>query len=396
MIGAHARKPMPNSEVTPPHLLPSGKALTLRPSFLRAWSGIWLLTWRTGLSWRRLPVALLGLLALPLLVYLTTASPRAWALRHPVLGNAPQQLNNFSRRLTRAQLVLQPEQRAQLQQIFIEEFARSQGGVGESASPEVRGDWRSEQVKACYDRIRLRAQPVLDERQLAQLDDFEQRKLKETQARAGDMWWGRTEPFYHWLIDFYFFMVLPLGCVRGCGALIRDELQADTLGFLTTRPLGRARLLVLKYLSQTAWLQLAAVLEAVLLFAAGQLRTIPALSTLLPLFLATQFLAVLAWSALGTVLGLATSRYLAMGILYGLFVEMGIGRIPTNINTLSMMRHLKTLLSHNSALQGIYEWTTTGVPLAVSALVLATVLFVGLAAFLFTVREYHHAAEMQK
>jgi len=136
--------------------------------------------------------------------------------------------------------------------------------------------------------------------------------------------------------------------------------------------------------------------ETGLLFAAGGLRQIPDLSSLLPLFLAAQFLAVLAWSALGTFLGLVTTRYMAMAMVYGLIVEMGIGRIPTNINTLSLMRHLKVLLAHNPALREIYDWSGDGVSLSIGALVFGGGIFLTLAILLFTFREYHHTAEMQK
>ena len=129
---------------------------------------------------------------------------------------------------------------------------------------------------------------------------------------------------------------------------------------------------------------------------AGALREIPQLGSLLPLFLAAQFLAVLAWSALGLFLGQVTKRYLPLALVYGLIVELGIGDIPTNINTLSVMRHLRTLLSHNSALQSLYEWSGTGLLVPVAALLLASLLFVALASLLFTFREYHAAAEMQK
>jgi hypothetical protein len=83
-------------------------------------------------------------------------------------------------------------------------------------------------------------------------------------------------------------------------------------------------------------------------------------------------------------------------LLYGFIVEMGIGRIPTNINTLSMIRHLKSLLAHNVALQEVYEWPMRGVPFSLAALGLGTILFLSLAAFMFTFKEYHHTAEMQK
>jgi hypothetical protein len=132
------------------------------------------------------------------------------------------------------------------------------------------------------------------------------------------------------------------------------------------------------------------------LLGAGALREIPALGSLLPLFLAAQFLAVPAWSALGLLLGQITKRYLPLAVVYGLIVELGIGDIPTNINTLSLLRHLKTLLSCNPALQSIYQWTGKGVLFSESALLLAAALFLTLAAILFTFREYHAAAEMHK
>jgi hypothetical protein len=87
---------------------------------------------------------------------------------------------------------------------------------------------------------------------------------------------------------------------------------------------------------------------------------------------------------------------MATALLYGAVVEMGIGRIPTNINTLSIIRHLETLLSHNTALQTIYSWTEGDTATALCALVVAPIIFLGVAAMLFKMVEYHHAAEMQK
>jgi ABC-type transport system involved in multi-copper enzyme maturation permease subunit len=231
---------------------------------------------------------------------------------------------------------------------------------------------------------------------MSHLTALERRKTAEAERRLSLPMWTRTGPFYHWLIDFYFFVMVPLACVGACGPLIREELQADTLGFLLTRPVTRARLVLAKHLALTVWLQIVVLVEALLLFLSGALREVPSLLGLLPLFLVAQFLAVLAWSALGTLLGLISKKYMALALVYGLIVEMGIGRIPTNINTLSLMRHLKTLLAHNSALQSIYEWPASGVPLAIIALLFAPVLFLALSAVMFTLAEYHHNAEMQK
>ena len=342
-----------------------------------------------------MPTKLAGLLVLPALVYVTTLTAQKWATRFSPLGNPMMQVNQLVQQLNRAGVPLQPDQRGKLVSIFAEEFRRAESEWRGSESSQPDAD-PVEQTRTCYERIGQRAAGVLDERQIAQFREFQSRTVRSAARRTREPRWSWTGPFYHWLVDFYFFVILPLSCVRSSGALIRDEVQADTLGFMLTRPVTRARLLIAKYLSQTAWLQILLLVETLLIFVAGALRHIPNLGTLIPLFLGAQILAVCAWSALGTLLGLISNRYVALALVYGLIVEMGIGRIPTNINTLSIIRHLKTLLAHNPALQGVYDWSGTGVMLSTGALVLASVIFLGISALLFTLLEYHHAAEMQK
>ena len=303
--------------------------------------------------------------------------------------------NEFVRRTSRAETRLEPEQMRQLFRIFSEEYARAEREGTEALSVEGTSEQRAELLRQCYERIRERMRAVLNEGQFEQFKVFEKRRVQQNVALPVASW-TRTAPFYHWLIDFYFFVIMPLVCAGASGSLIREELQADTLGFLTTRPITRARLLIVKYLCQTAWLQCVFLTEALLLFATGGLRDVPALWKLLLLFVPVQCLAVFAWSALGTFLGLITKRFMALALIYGFIVEMGIGRIPTNINTLSVIRNLKTLLSHNAALQSAYQWPAASVGVSLCAIVIATVVFVSLAALLFTYKEYHHTAEMQK
>jgi hypothetical protein len=359
----------------------------LLPGFFGAWRGVWLLTWKAQLSWRRLPARLAALLVLPALVYITTRTPDSWAR-----WEARSFVSALGRRLARSDIEWPPDLQTEINGIVAQEWARAATSwweqPGENADAR-RQRWR-EDVEACGDMIVARARKVLDERQFAVFQSLEEER------RLGLESWGRADSFYHWLVDFYIFIIVPLACIRGCGALIRDELQADTLGFLITRPVSRARLLLVKYLSQVAWLELVLMAETLLLFAAGAARQIPALGVLMPLVLAVQVLAIPAWSALGVLLGQLTTRYMAAALVYGGVVEMGIGRIPTNINTLSLLRHIKTLLSQNAALQGIYNWPDGSAATAILALAAAPVLFMAVSMLLFTFVEYHHAAEMQK
>jgi hypothetical protein len=367
------------------------------PGFLRAWRGLWLFAWRSRLSWGRVPMLAGGLVILPFLVCLTVSSPGAWSRRETLpMRNQASQLWQFEQRLRRNGMTLKQEQRDQLQTIFQTEFNRVESDWHNLKSPETSVEQQRQVIQSYYDGVLVHAKPVLDDDQFVQFRIWNREALSRSQNQVSEPAWNRTSPFYHWLVDFYFFIILPLGCVRATGGLVRDELQSDTLGFLLTRPIRRASLLLIKYLCEAACLEMVALAEGLLLFGAGHLRAIPSLGTLLPLFLAAQFLAVLAWSALGVLLGQITKRYLALALVYGLIVELGIGAIPTNINSLSLMRHLQTLLSHNAELQSLFEWTGTGTLFPVGMLLLATVLFLTVSALLFTFLEYHSTEEMRK
>jgi ABC-type transport system involved in multi-copper enzyme maturation permease subunit len=207
---------------------------------------------------------------------------------------------------------------------------------------------------------------------------------------------GRSKPYFHWVIDFYLLLLLPLYCLSVCGGMIRDELQSDTLGFLTTRPVSRARLFLIKYFCHTIWLQALAAIHGGLLVAVGFIQEIPEIRSVALLLLGAQVLIVLAYGALSALLGLVHQRYMVVGILYGFVVEMGIGRIPTNINNLSLSRHLRAILGENEALRQLYEWTDKGASTSVLLMGAGAILFLGLAALVFTVKEYHSTEEMQK
>ena len=88
--------------------------------------------------------------------------------------------------------------------------------------------------------------------------------------------------------------------------------------------------MLIKFIAQTAWLQIWLAVQTLLVLASGVFRDVPHLATLAPLLLGSQVLAVTAWSALGLFLGQISKRYMALALLYGSIVEMGIGRIPTN------------------------------------------------------------------
>lgn len=204
-----------------------------------------------------------------------------------------------------------------------------------------------------------------------------------------------SDAFYTISVFLYFLQILPLACLIVCGAMIRDEIQADTLGFLITRPLSRFRLFLAKYLSHMFWLQILFLVESLLFLIVGLVAGVPHLLKLLPLALGTQILSVLAWSALSSLMGLLTKNYIVWGILYGFIVEIGIGKIPTNINTLSLTVNIKRILSHSFPGE-FYGWPTDKAGLAVLVLLMAPIGLLAISGILFTWREYLHSHEFQK
>ena len=202
--------------------------------------------------------------------------------------------------------------------------------------------------------------------------------------------------FFLKVVHLYLLLVVPLFCLSNFGAMIRDELQEDTMAFLITRPVSRAKLFLLKYLALATWLQIIVLGNALAFWAVGVWLGIPGAASLIALLAAVQFLAVLAFGALASLIGLLTQKYLVAGIVYGFIVEFGIGEIPTNINVLSISRHLKTFLAWNADLARNYGWNAEGTWFSLMMMLVGTALFLLIGALLFTFKECQHAEETQK
>ncbi len=212
-------------------------------------------------------------------------------------------------------------------------------------------------------------------------------------------WFAHEEQvsqFTHWVIFFYLQLALPLYCLAVLGDLIRGELQTNTLVFLATRPLSRARLFLIKFVCELVWVQCLAATSTGLLLGIALALGVNELASAAAKIFAIQIVAVAAYGALSALLGMLHRRFLIVGAIYGLVVEIGIGQIPTNINNLSINRHLRTLMANASGFQKWHGWSSEGTFTSVLILAAAVVILTGLAALLFTWREYHYNEEMNK
>lgn len=207
---------------------------------------------------------------------------------------------------------------------------------------------------------------------------------------------GQTGAFLRWLTSFHLFLLLPIYCLTFFGPIIRDELQADTLGFIITRPVKRHTVFILKYICVMIWTQILAAMSGGLFLGIAYLKGINTFPPAAPYFFLSQALAILAYGALGGLFGLLSKKYMVLGVVYGFLVEWGIGSIPTNIHSLAVSHHLRTILANNEAIAVRFTWTAGSLSEAGLMVFAATVIFLFSAALVFNYREYHHAEEMQK
>ncbi|HTQ29985.1 MAG TPA: ABC transporter permease subunit [Opitutaceae bacterium] len=202
-----------------------------------------------------------------------------------------------------------------------------------------------------------------------------------------------------WTIGFYFTFVVPVMAFITAAGAMRDEMKPATVDYVLTRPVPRPAFVIFKYLAHVAGAQVDFLLSFGVILGAGLVRQAPGLIAAAPLLLLAQILLVTAFSALGFLCGVLTSRYVVLGLLYAVIIEVGVGQIPTELNRLSMTHQVKTMLQPLAA-EAASKFTfgiqtlppdgklaTVGVLLAFSAVLLA------LTAAVFAVRELTGSGE---
>ena len=198
---------------------------------------------------------------------------------------------------------------------------------------------------------------------------------------------GHESEFLPWMAQFYVGFILPVMAFLAGASAIRDEMKSSTADYVLTRPIRRVHLVVFKYLSHLACLQLFYLVVLGSLLALALSIQVPDLAQTAPRLVLAQLAALSAFSALGFLFGVITERYLVLGFVYAGTVEMAIGRIPTQLNHLSMTRQLSDLVSLPDA-SGLAVLAGPVSAWSVVALLFGyTALFIALCAILFSRRE---------
>jgi ABC-2 type transport system permease protein len=199
---------------------------------------------------------------------------------------------------------------------------------------------------------------------------------------------------YGLLIAFFYVRnALPLAALFYATALVSDEVEGRTLTFLLTRPVARRALLSGKfaaYVATTLTLALPPLVVCFFLLAsAGGFAGLTGRMGDLLRDLGVAALALVAYGALFTLLGVLLRRPLIPGLLF-LFVWELMANLPGYLPRLTLTAWLRSLITHRPPGEGLSELFAQTQPTGLSLLVLAgaTAVFLGLAAGIFSRREY--------
>jgi ABC-2 type transport system permease protein len=206
-----------------------------------------------------------------------------------------------------------------------------------------------------------------------------------TQVTSGDL--------YGMIVAVYIRFLVPLAALFYATALVADEVEGKTLTYLLTRPVRRGAILAGNFgafLATTLSLSLPSMILAFFLLTTA--RGWGAVGAAVPdLFrdMGVVVLAFLAYGALFTLLGVLLKRPMIPGLLF-VFVWELVANLPGYLPRFTLTAYLRSLIRHQSPVEGFSEMfgQVLPAPLCLEVLAAVVVAFLAGAAWIFSTREY--------
>ncbi len=167
--------------------------------------------------------------------------------------------------------------------------------------------------------------------------------------------------------------LVPLAALFFGTSLVADEVEGGTLPYLFGRPVRREKVFLAKVAAMTVVLVVGACISVLGTY--GLTLSIDGAAALsreagtLVGDLATVSLAVLAYGALFSFLGLALKKPLFWGLLIGFGWENLVAWLPGFLKRLTLLFHVHTLLPHSAAPQGVIQQMLASSESRITALV---------------------------
>jgi ABC-2 type transport system permease protein len=189
------------------------------------------------------------------------------------------------------------------------------------------------------------------------------------------------------------FLVMLLVLFYGTSICL-EEVEGRTLMYLTTRPVPKPAIILGKYAAYVVFLAIMVNVGIVLSFLILNLRMAGDLSVYPVLFnyAGVLTLAILAYTAFFTLLGTLSKRALVLGLMFCFGWESLVQYFPGATQRLTIAHYLKSLLpmqpSSGSLSFLMFRLEPTGPVLSVTILLVLTAVFIGLACFVFSWKDY--------
>jgi ABC-2 type transport system permease protein len=188
------------------------------------------------------------------------------------------------------------------------------------------------------------------------------------------------------------FLVLLLVLFYGTSVCL-EEVEGRTLMYLTTRPVPKPAIILGKYAAYIVFLTVMVNIGIILSFLILNLRMAGDLS-LYPVLLrycGVLTLAILAYTAFFTFLGVLTRRALILGLIFSFGWESVVQYFPGATQRFTIVHYLKSLLPAQPV-KGLsfltFRLEPTAPVMSVAMLVILTVVFLGLACLVFSLKDY--------
>ncbi len=198
------------------------------------------------------------------------------------------------------------------------------------------------------------------------------------------------------MVPLFLQVVLIFVTLVNATALVREEIEDNTLPYLLTRPVSKPTLAVSKYvgyLIATMVLLLPPVALAYAVTAASSGTGLSADANVLAGFLAATALAVTAYGALFFFLSVVLRKPLTVGLLIGFIWESVVGRLPGSVPKLSLTFYLQSVLKGMIPVGSFSGFVTdVSAPAAAGILIAFAIAMVVFATIMFQKMEFRQKA----
>jgi ABC-2 type transport system permease protein len=198
------------------------------------------------------------------------------------------------------------------------------------------------------------------------------------------------------MIPLFFSVVLIFVTLVNATALIREEIEDNTIPYLLTRPISRPAVALYKYIGYLAAVLLLLVPPILLAYGVTEVYQRTGLGAdrdVLGGFLVATVLGSAAYGALFLFISVLVRKPLAVGLLIGFVWESIVGSLPGDVPKLSVIHYLKSILKGMIGVTPLATYNTDISPgVAVLLLIGFSVAMIVLTMLLFAQMEFRQKA----